>query len=288
MTPTKRGHPFTVAAWMLVVAVLVAGAAGVLGGILSSSLVVDLAALWPLPALAILVGALVAWRGRSRRSGAVLPLAILSAFVLAGAIHLGGWDQLPSATARLSGPPPADLSAPTELIAQISGDLVVRAHPDGVAYRVDPILRGGSAGVPRATETSVDGAMSVTLEAAEETPSWYTFAGWRVGLHPDVTWRLVLNGTIDADLTAVVLSSAAIAGSGTLRLGQPPGDVSVIIAGDFDVTVPPGVAVIVDGEAHVPASWEASGGGAVSPVDPEDGAWRISVQGDAVPRVREG
>lgn len=288
MTPTKRGHPFTVAAWILVVALVVAGAAGVLGDILSPSLVVDLAAMWPFLAVAVLLGALVAWRGKSRRSGAVLPLAILTVLVLAGALHIGGWDRLPSATARLSGPAAAEMSRPTELVAQISGELVVEAKNGDTAYRVDPILRGGAAGVPRATETSVDGDMSISLEAAEDTPAWYSFAGWHIGLDPNVTWRLVLNGDIEADLTALVLSSAAIAGSGSLRLGQPPDDVSVILAGDFDVTVPAGSAVVVDGEANVPSSWEEVGGGSASPVDADDGAWRISVQGEATPTIREG
>lgn len=288
MTPTKRGHPFTVAAWILVVALIVAGVAGVLGDILSSSLVVDLAAMWPLLALAIVLGTLVALRGKSRRSGAVLPLAILTGFVLAGALHIGGWDRLPSATARLTGPPVGEMSQPTELVAQISGELVVSAQNGDAAYRVDPILRGGAAGVPRATETSVDGDMSIRLEAAEDTPAWYSFAGWRIGLDPNVTWRLVLNGNIDADLTTLVLSSAAIAGSGSLRFGQPPGDVSVILAGDIDVTVPAGSAVVVDGEANVPSSWEQVAEGSASPAAADDGAWRISVQGDATPTIREG
>lgn len=288
MTPTKRGHPFTVAAWILVVALVVAGVAGVLGDILSPSLVVDLAAMWPLLAVAVVLGTLVAWRGESRRSGAVLPLAILSVLVLAGALHIGGWDRLPSATARLTGPLAAEMSQPTELVAQISGELVVQAKNGDTAYRVDPILRGGTAGVPRATETSVDGDMSISLEAAEDSPSWYSFAGWQIGLDPNITWRLVLNGDIDADLTALVLSSAAIAGSGSLRLGQPPDDVSVIVAGSFDVTVPAGSAVVVNGKANVPSSWEEVGGGFASPANAEQGAWRISVQGDATPTIREG
>lgn len=288
MTPTKRGHPFTVAAWILVVALVVAGIAGVLGDILSRSLVVDLAAMWPLLAVAVFVGSLVSWRGKSRRSGAVLPLAILTVLVLAGALHIGGWERLPSATARLAGPPATEMSQPTELVAQISGELEVEAKNGETAYRVDPILRGGAAGVPRATETSVDGDMSISLEAAEDSPAWYSFAGWQIGLNPNVTWRLVLNGDIDADLTALVLSSAAIAGSGSLRLGEPPDDVSVIVAGNFEVTVPAGSAVVVDGNANVPSSWEEVGGGFASPADSGEGAWRISVQGDATPTLREG
>lgn len=283
------GHPFTVAAWILVVAVVVAAVAGVLGGILSPSVVVDLAALWPLLVLALVAGLVSRLGKRSRRAKAVLPLALFSAIVLGGALHLGAWDQLPSAAARLTGPTVDEFSAPTELVAQISGEVELGSLDTGPAYQVKPILLGGRVGIPQATETSVDGAVSVRIEADAEAPSWYSFAGWKIDLSPQVPWRLVLNGEIDADLTALVLTSAAIAGSGSVRLGQPPpGGASLIIAGDFDLAVPPGVPVAVSGEADVPGAWETTDGRARSPVEGGDDSWSISVQGDTVPTIREG
>lgn len=287
MTSSKRGHPATVAAWILVVAIVVAGVAGVLGGILSTSLVVDLAAMWPLLALGVLLGSLVAWRGKSRRSGAVLPLGLLTVLILAGALHLGGWEPLPSATARLTGPPPEELSEPTELVAQIGGDLVVASH-SGPAYRVEPILRGGRAGVPQATETAVDDDISIILEASPDAPPWYAFAGWRIGLAPQVLWRLVLNGDLDADLADLRISSGTLAGSGSVELGDPGGRVSVIVSGDIVVSVPSGAAVVVDGEATVPSAWEEVGGGYASPSSEDsDDAWHLSIQGDDTPTIRE-
>lgn len=286
MNSRAGGHPFTVAAWILVVGLVVAVAFGVTTGILSRSLVVDLAAMWPLFAVALIVGLAARLLRKSRRAGAILPLSLFTALFLAGAIHLEGWDQLPSASGRLVGPDPSALSDPTELTAQISGDLVI-VPTDTAAYVVEPIVRGGSVGIPQATETSVDGAVSIRIEADPEAPSWYTFSGWRIGISPAVTWRLVLNGRIDADLTAVTLSSAAIAGSGLIRLGTPPADgASVIIAGDFDVVVPADVPVTVTGAADVPGGWQADGDRARAPAD--GAGWRIDVQGDAVPRIREG
>src|SRR5690606_31189679 len=136
-------------------------------------------------------------------------------------------------------------------------------------------------GVPHATETSVDDALSVQLEAASDVPAWYRFAGWSIDLSPDVAWRLVLNGQIDADLTALTITSAAIAGSGRIRLGSPPADgSSVIVAGDLDVVVPPDAAVVVNGEANVPPGWEEAGDRVTSPEGADGGVWSISVQGE--------
>ncbi len=55
------------------------------------------------------------------------------------------------------------------------------------------------------------------------------------------------------------------------------------------VTVPPGAAVVVDGEAVVPSGWEAAEGGSRSPAAPGDGeAWRLMIQGDVPVTIREG
>lgn len=288
MSQRPGGHLATVAAWILVVALIVAGVFGVVGGILSPSIVIDLAALWPLLVVIVLVGVAARFLGKRRRTGPILPLTVFSVLLLGAALHLGAWDQLPSASARLTGPDPAGLSDPTELLVQLSGDLEMSAG-NGPAYDVRPIVRGGRVGVPQATETSVDGAVSIRIEADPEAPSWYTFAGWTVELSPQVTWRLVLNGTLDADLTALTLSSAAIAGSGLIRLGSPPeGGASVIVAGDFDVVVPSGSAVTVRGNAVTPSNWAGEGDVSRSPVSAAAGDWSITVQGDATPRIREG
>lgn len=286
MTESEGGHPMAVAAWILLVGLLIAGTAGVVGGILSRSLVVDLVAMWPLLAVVLMVG-LIGWlRRRRRRASAILPLAIFTALVLAAALHLGRWDRLPSAQARLTGPPASELSSETGLTAQVVGDLELGAAPDDVGYRVEPIMAGGLVGVPQATETSVDGEVTVELSAAD-APSWYTFSGWRLELSPAIEWRLVLNGRITADLNEVVVTSAAVAGSGTLVLGAPGVGGSVIaMSGDFVVNIPSGVPVEVEGEASVPDGWETAGSVHRSPTVGED-PWRIRVEGDAPVRIVE-
>lgn len=291
MTTPGGRHPFVVAAWMVVLALVLAVSVGVVSGILSPALVVDLVALWPLVVVVVIAGLVGSWRGRRHhaRTGAILPLAIFTALVFAISLHLGGWSQLPTAAARLTGPPAEELSNPTRLTVQISGDLVVRTDADGAGYRVDPILRGGPVGVPQATETTVEGALSVVLSSAQAAPSWYRFSGWKLGLAPVVGWRLVLNGSIDADLTGLEIDALAMGGSGRVSLGEPPdAGADVALAGDFDLSVPAGTAVRVVGPASVPSGWSADAGGYSSPAA-ESGApsWTVRVTGDTPVRLTE-
>ena len=283
MTEPAGRHPFVVAAWMLVGAVVVATGVGILGGILSKSLVVDLVAMWPLFGVILLAG-IIGWlrrRKKERRAGAILPLAVFTALVLAVAVHLGGWSQLPSAAARLTGSPAVDLSEPTLLTVQIVGDLEVGPATGGPGYRVDPILRGGLVGVPEAVETSVDGAIAVRISAAD-APSWYMFSGWKLGLTPDASWRLVLNGKIDADLSSLRIESGAMAGSGAVALGDPPpGGGNLVVAGDFHLTVPGDAPVRVSGAADVPEDWLLTESGATAPGGASGGdGWIIDIQGE--------
>lgn len=290
MTAPRGRHPYVVAAWIVVFALIVAVSVGVVSGILSPALVVDLVAMWPLVLVVIAAGLVGSWRGRRHhaRAGAILPLAIFTALVLAISLHLGGWSQLPTGEARLTGPPAEELSNPTRLTVQISGDLIVRSE-DGAGYRVDPILRGGSVGVPQATETSVDGALSIVLGSAQKAPSWYRFSGWKLGLAPIVGWRLVLNGAIDADLTGLEVDALAMGGSGRVDLGPAPEvGADVVLSGDFDLSVPAGSAVRVIGPARVPSGWTSDSDGYSSPAaDPDRPLWTVRVKGDMPLRVTE-
>ena len=288
MTSGEGRHPFTVAAWILVVALVVAGVVAVVGDILSASLVVDAVAMWPIFLLVIVAGLLGWWRGRrgGNRAGAIIPLSLFTALVIVVAVHLGGWEQLPSAETSLSGPEASELSPVTELTAQIVGELELSAATGGRAYTVDPIMRGGLVGVPEAVETSVDGDVSIELAAAD-APGWYTFSGWEVGLSPEITWRLVLNGGIDADLVDVPVEAVAAGGSGLIELGPAPeGGGRVVVSGDFTITVPPSVPVEASGAVSAPEAWETTPDGARSPGG--DGPrWVIRAEGDIDVRVVE-
>ncbi len=291
MTAPRGRHPFVVAAWILVGVLVVVAALGLVSGILSPALVVDLVAMWPLVLVVVAAGLIGSWRGRRNhdRAGAVLPLAIFTALVLAISLHLGGWSQLPTAEGRLTGPPAEELSNPTRLTVQISGDLIVHGTEAGVGYVVDPILRGGDVGVPQAKETSVDGALSIVMDSDEKAPAWYRFSGWKLGLAPIVGWRLVLNGSIDADLTGLEIDALAMGGSGNVSLGAPPeAGAEVVLSGNFDLSVPSGSPVRVVGPASVPSGWSSDDGDFSSPqAGSGSPGWTIRVEGDTPARLAE-
>lgn len=281
-------HPLAVAAWMLVAAILIGGSVAVISGILSPSIVVDLVAMWPAFVAVLLVGIGFWIRGRKKnaRASAIVPLALFSILVFLSSVHIGGWDRLPSAEARLTGPAVDTLSAETAFQVQLDGDLGITAGGSDAAYRVIPILRGGTVGIPTAVETSVDGDVTVEL-SSDDGPGWYRFSGWDVELAPAIVWRLVVNGRTDANLAALRVGSLAIAGSGVVRLGAPePGGSDVVVSGDFDVSVPNGVAVDVTGNATVPDGWTTDGDGSHAPVDSDDG-WRIRIDGDTPVSITE-
>lgn len=290
MIQERSGHPAAVAAWLMLGAVVIAGGVGVVGGIVSTAFVVDLVALWPVIVVALLIGLVAMRRNQaSGRSAALLPLSLFTALVLAAALHLGAWAELPSAETRLTGPAVGEVSSPTEFIAQLVGEVAVDSTDSDVAYQVSPILRGGVVGVPTAVETSVDGTMSVVLEADPDAPGWYSYAGWRISLAEVVPWRLVLNGRVDADLSDLTLTSGTFAGRGEVSLGAtPPEPVSLIVAGDFTVEVPAGSAVSITGEAEVPAGWQVAGSISSSPgFRAGEPAWNIVIQNDGRVRLVE-
>jgi hypothetical protein len=135
----------------------------------------------------------------------------------------------------------------------------------------------------------VDDALSIRVAAAD-APGWYQFSGWDIGLSSSTAWRLVLNGTIDADLVGLRVESAAMAGSGTVRLGPPPDSgASLVVAGDFRLVVPSDVPVTVTGPADTPGEWLDTADGAASPESVDPGPeWSIDIQGDTTVRVVEG
>jgi hypothetical protein len=262
-------------AWALVVLTVAVLIAGVLGGVLSRSLALDLVALWPfaLPAVVAVPLAFALGR-RSVRAHAVPGLLLFSWLVLAFAFHLAAVPWLPSAEADLIGP---SATGPIDLHADV-GNGVLGVEPlasGGAAYEVTPRRTGGSTGAPEAFEQQQPETGLAVILAESTTSPWYRFGGWDLGLANGPAWTLTLAaGRMDVDLTGLMVSRlVAEAMSGTVRLGTSRA--AVTITGDIRVVVPPGIPVEVIGEAVVPEEWEDVAGGSRSPVAGE--GWRIEV-----------
>lgn len=275
-----RGIPRT---WMLPLGALAALLGAVAGDLLSRSLVLDLVAWWPVW-LVLVVGVVLA-RGRRLgriRLSALVPLLVLAAVAALVIGHLQGWALMPSATARLVGPPSESSGA--AMVARVDGQLVVNSG-DRYLYQVYPVRLGGQVGIPGSTEQVEGDTISIELIPPAD-PGLYVFAGWELWLSPEPLWSLTLEGIVDADMSELQVGALQLAGEGTVILGPGSVGASVLVDGVFEMVVPFNSPVRVIGDARVPASWQQLDDGFRSPAGDE--GWVITVAKGATVSVREG
>lgn len=268
-----RGFPRT---WIFPIAALTLLLGVAATGRLSRSIVADFIAWWPVW-LGIGVAAyLLRDRkiGRFRVAGLV-PLAALLFVGLFTWGHLAGWTIMPSASQRLVGPEVGSFSE-ASLAASVDGRIELSGGSEYL-YVVEPIMEGGTIGIPGATEQVLGSQVAVELDPPAYA-GLYGYAGWIIGLADSPVWSLDLGGAIAADLSAVAVSDLYLSGSGTVNLGDVDQETPFDVNGSFRVVVPADVPVRVVGVASVPASWTLTDDGATSPV-PGDG-WLITVVGE--------
>ena len=259
--------------WFLPILALAAIPVAIAAELLSKSVVLDLIAWWP---VWLLLG-IVVLAARGRRIGRVRPSAVIPilATLALGVFtigHLLGWPVMPSTSQRLVGPVTTGIQE-ADLTAKLDGDLHVSAG-SSFLYEVGPVRRGGEIGIPDASELTQSGAVSITFEHPA-APGLFVFSGWDITLSADVPWILNLDGSLDADLSQLTISSLQVDGMGVLRLGEASTLVIGQITGTFEIVVPPDAAVRVIGQATVPVTWQQLSDGARSP-NTADG-WLITV-----------
>ncbi len=250
---------WTVWAWLMVALVGVSIGAGIVGGILAPSVLLDVVSFWPLVVVP-LIAAVVLWRRRSSRTGAVPPLLLITIVSLVIGLHLLGWSKLPSSAADLIGPPAQQ--GTVSLSISLPGRLVIGVG-DSPLYTIRLDRAGGNLGVPEALERSTDGVLSVDVHQMDGG-RWFRTEGWTATLARSPVWKLDLSSTqLEADLRELAIDSLTVDGSGTVLLGSSPATVAV--SGAITVGVAPGTAVEVHGSASVPAGWERTDDGFRSP-----------------------
>ncbi len=239
--------------WLMVAFVAVSLAAGVIGGILAPSIVLDVVSFWPLLAAGLLIGVgLVPFRGRlPDRIMAIVPLLLITVVGLVVGLHITGWAELPSSAADVVGPPAANTSSAAIDVALGHGNLSVAAGTDEALYTVELDRAGGPVGIPEAVERGRD---PVEVQLRERDGGrWFRTSGWAVRLHGGVAWTVdVAAPNLDVDLAAVPVTSLDVAGAGVVRIGPIP---SVAADGDLTLVLPAGVGAVVRGPAQVPADW---------------------------------
>lgn len=241
-------------------------------GILSRAIVIDAVAWWPVWLALALIALLARGRtiGKVRASGLV-PLLATGALVVFAVGHLSGWPAMPSASVRLVGPLP-DPSLQASLTARINGDLMLAGGSEFL-YQVEPIRRGGSIGVPSATEETQGLAVSVTLDQPADS-GFYAFSGWDVSITDGSLWDLTLEGVVEADLTALEITGLQLFGEGSVSLAATSYSAPVAVLGDFELVISDSVPARIIGIAEVPDSWMQTSDGWKSPASGE--GWVIS------------
>ncbi|MEX1279799.1 MAG: hypothetical protein AB1Z55_03690 [Acidimicrobiia bacterium] len=251
-------------AWLTLGAALIVLGAVVVTGFAARAIVLDVVALWPIGAAALVVVPVAIVLGRRVPVlWVVIPLLLLT-WVLGGVAWFlaDGPGGPPSRAADLVGPT-VDPELGTLEVA-IDGTLTIAPIVDA-AYAIAPALVGGDVGPPESFDALDDGALSIVTRV-REAAGWYESAGWRLGLRPGPVWTLsVVADRIDADLGTIAIDRLDVAGDGVVRLGVGSGAVSQA-GGTLTIVIPPDTAASVVGPATVPDTWTPTADGAAAPV----------------------
>jgi hypothetical protein len=277
---SRRGLSAIPKLWILPLGVLAGILYAVIDGVLSSALLLDLVAWWPVWAV---LGLLV-WLTGGRRLGPVklpglVPLLAFGALVTFLAGHLQGWTVMPSATGTLVGPEVGEVET-VALSARIDGTLELSGGGSFV-YVVAPIRWGGEVGLAQGFEEVSGTTMRVSLRPDPDS-GLQAFRGWEVTLADEPAWDLELSGSVQADLTRLMVSGLDLGGEGTVALGGVTRATTVNVAGVFTILIPGDQAARVIGEADVPEDWVPEGDSWRAPVDGEGWVIEVSPGGQVV------
>lgn len=262
-------------AWLTVGFALVALGAAVAARLFAPAVLLDVIALWPIAALAVLVAVpAVPLRRRVPVLVVVVPLLVLTWLIAGVAWFLtDGLPPPPSRAADVVGP---DLR-PAAARLEVEAPGTLHVGPTATAdYELAIERTGGEVAPPEVFEATDETSLSAVARARDDA-GWYLSSGWRLGIRPGPEWALDLRAVdIDGDLTTVTVSSLAVTGDGIIRLGGGGGAVSVR-GGTLTLVIPNGTPTAVSGEASVPATWSATEDGWTSPATGD--GYRIAVDG---------
>lgn len=274
--PAPGYSPWPVAVWLLfsmaTMAVVVATAAG----LLSTTLILDLAALWPAVALAAVLLPIALFRNGFWRW---LPPVILLVWLMSGlALHLNAFPMLPSAVGDVEVEVDTSEVGTARLTA---GPIDVLSVDFGGAETLASVTmrrRGGDVAPAIVTPLVGDGRAELVLTERDD-PGFFEFEGWQVHLGSVESWELDLAATsLHIDTEGLDQASIQASGAGSISLSAVGGESVLDVTGVFDITVPRGVGVVLDGEATTPNDWTRTDRGLASP---GEALWTLVVAGDS-------
>ena len=252
--------------WVGLAVAVAASVGAAYGGLLMRAVLLDILSLWPGLALSLLAMAIRGRMTRSRRTffrdapAAATPFVLLTWLVIGLGLHLSGWEALPSSAADLSGPSVDGSIARAVLDLHTDGQVTLIGNA-ALLYEVGQMGTGGDIAPARSSEMLAGHEVVVRLEE-ESDPGWFGSEGWDVSISASPQWSVnIVAGSVEADLTAVRLTSLRVAADGRVRLAEATGDVPVFLGGTLVLEIPADVSVEVIGSAQVGPGWEVTATG---------------------------
>lgn len=274
--PAPGDSPWPVALWLLFSMATIAIVVATVANLLSTTLVLDLAAMWPAVALALVVLPIALLR---RGAWRWIPPAILLTWLLSGlGLHLNGFAMLPSAVGDIEIDVDAtDIGTATLTAGPIDALAVDFAGTEALAS-VTMRRRGGRVAPAAATPLVGDGRAEIVLTERSD-PGFFEFEGWQLSLGDIESWDLDVAATnLDISTAGVAQASIRASGAGSIALSSVERESVLDVTGVFDISVPRGVGVVLDGEATTPNDWSRTERGLASPGESQ---WTLVVIGDS-------
>ena len=249
--------------------------------LLSISLILDLAAMWPGLVIGIIFGILSLVRGGVWKW--LTPLVLVVWMLGTMGLHLAALDLLPSGVGDLQLEVGSDDVGTAQLSAGPLTVVDLSFAEQTQLLSVDMRRRGGDIGPAQVTPLVGDGRAEIVLTERTDA-GFYRFEGWDVTLGVVESWEIDLAAArLDIDTSGVRKATIRATGAGGIHLAAVPGESIVEVTGVFDVTVPRGVGVVLDGEATTPNDWTRTDRGLSAPGEV---AWTLIVSGDSSVTVR--
>lgn len=294
MSEQKRpASAWPTATWIAVAILALVGAVAIGSGILSTAIVLDLLALWPVAVPALPLGIVALVRRRGGRLPAAAPLVLVTWLVVTVVLHIGGWTRLPSVAAAWAVPAGDDTTASASIVAEHGTIRLGSGTGGAAAVTIDPTKRGGDTAPPAGAFRRQGSTLDIAVEERAD-PGWLGFSGWEVRLAPRAVWTITVAAPeMSLDLSGLRIAGLDVRGSGVVVLGDEPA--AVTVSGDLTLVLPSDAAAVLTGSAHVPADWTATDDGWASPgTDPAavpseatgsgspEAVWVIAAEGRSV------
>jgi hypothetical protein len=274
--PAPGGSPWPVALWLLFSMATVAIVVAVAATLLSATLILDLAALWPAVALATALLPLALLRGGVWRFAP--PLIFLLWLFTGLALHLSAFALLPSAAGDIEVGVTTDDVGTAQLTAGPIDSLEIDFSGGQELVSVTMRRRGGDVAPATATPLVGDGRAEIVLTERQD-PGFFEFEGWQLHLGDVGSWDLAVAASrLSIDTAGISQGSIMASGAGDIALSSVSNESILEVTGVFEVTVPRGVGVVLDGVATTPNDWTRTDRGLTAPGEV---AWTLIVSGDS-------